>query len=107
MTVTSESIYHKLLRVSSLLFAFLLIFSSGLVSPLTSQLTENSAKYAANLVNANSSLVDSQNEPILTQESVVGEGSNETYTYLFAVILFVILLLMLLNYSLHFIGKKE
>lgn len=125
-----QSMYHRVLRVAALVCAFVLIFESGLLSDSTEQLSQNTHSYLANAVGVGASVQPTElnrytaeltarereldereaalNErEIAVELSTGGVAGNETATYLLASILFILLLLILLNYTLDYLRAKE
>jgi len=126
----SNSNYHRVLRVSALVFAITLVFESGLLSKTTANLSQNTHLYLANAVGMSAGVAPTelnqytaaltQKERELTaRESALqereiavdlnqgGATANSTATYLLASILFILLLLILLNYVLDYLRQKE
>ncbi len=115
----THSIYNRVLRVSLLVTAFVLVFDSGFVFPLTKSLSDNTMLYLAN-----SAGVFAQIEPnelnVITAELTAREkeldereaslrtiegrnfnsGTTDYSTYILSVILFILTLLIVLNYVL-------
>jgi hypothetical protein len=123
--------YHRILRISALVFACVLVFESGLISDTTSRLSTQTHSYLANAIGVGASVqptelnrytaqltqrereLDAREEAIAQREIEVelaggpGGQQNETATYLLASILFILLLLILLNYVLDYLRIKE
>jgi hypothetical protein len=122
----NNSTYHILLRVSSLTLALVLLFDSGLLSPISKELSHNTQLYLANAVGVNATVsptelnsltakitarerdLDSREAAISEREIEIGlsDGSSavgdQFSTYLLSVILFILLVLIILNYTLDF-----
>ena len=131
MKTFETSLYHKVLRVSLLVTAFLLVFQSGVFSDATAEITRGTTAYLANAVGMSASVNPTelnQYTAALTQKeqelarreaalserelavSVGGGGagtSSEYGTYLLATVLFILLVLILLNYTLDFLRSRE
>ena len=126
------STYHMLLRVAALSVACVLVFDSGLVTPLTKELSQNTQNYLANTVGATASVRQTEINTLTTQiaqrdreldereaaiqEREIAVGLNEPVertsssnlsTYLLSIILFIILVLLVLNYSLDFARERR
>lgn len=120
------TMYHKVLRVSSVVCACVLAFQSGIFSQATAELSQNTGNYLANAVGMSASVAPNelnQYTAALTQkerelaareaaleerELAIGgqttaNGSSDTTTYLLAGVLFILLVLILLNYTLDFL----
>jgi hypothetical protein len=116
----AHTVYHCILRVSALTVALVLLFDSGVVSPITKQLSHNTWVYLAN-----STGVFAQVEPnelnVLTAELTLREkeleereaalrliearnfqtdGLSNYSTYILSFILFILTSLIVLNYVL-------
>lgn len=124
------SLYHKLLRVSSLLVACVLTFQSGILSEVTAQLADNTQVYLANSVgvyvgvaptelNQITAALTEREYSLAQREDAIAEreidiglapGENtrqETTTFVLEVVLFILVILILLNYALDFIRARE
>lgn len=126
---TQSSFYHMCLRMTALTCAFLLVFDSGLLSPVTKELSQNTQLYVANVVGMYAAVEETEINSITTQlsarsreldereaalterEMSIGlnsaNGEATLSTYLLSVILFILLVLIVLNYVLDFIRQRE
>lgn len=124
-----HSFYHSLLRVSSLSIAFVLLFESGLINPLTRELSENTHEYLASAIGVNATVspnelnqltaeLTAQKQRLNEQEAALArqidvnlnrgsESSNDTTVYILSAILFVLLVLIVLNYTLDYVRYME
>lgn len=121
--------YHKILRISAVVFTFVLVFVSGVVSKTTSELSLNAGNYVANAIGMSASVqptelntltsqltqrqleLDARESELKQREIAVniaegGAGSNKA-TYVLAAILFILLVLILLNYILDYLRSRE
>ncbi len=114
----SDSLYHKFLRVSALSLALVLLFVSGLFSPVTHELSLNTGSYLATAIGINASVLptdvntlsaqlvqrqqelDAREIEVSLKESSAHSG--DTSTFILSIILFIILVLIVLNYVLDF-----
>ena len=118
--------YHIALRNAAVVIAFVLLFDSGLLGPVAKQLADGTEVYLANVVGVGASVQPTElnsitaaltereqalaeREAALTQrELAVGlnaEGANsqgDLSTYIISSLLFIILVLIVLNYILDF-----
>jgi len=122
--------YHSLLRISALTFAVVLLFDSGLLSPVTGQISQDTQQYLASAIGMQASVVPTElnqltaeltsRERILAQrESALSEreiavnlvekreGSVDYSSYILSIVLFVILVLIILNYALDYLRARE
>lgn len=121
--------YHRSLRVASVVFALMLVFQSGLVSESTHQYSVETERYLANAIGMTAAvepngineitaeLTRRQNEleareaalreREITVDLATDSAPGDTTTYLLASILFILLVLILLNYTLDYLRFKE
>jgi len=130
-THTASSMYHRILRVSALVCAVVLAFESGILSQSTAVLSQNTHSYLANAVgmsvgvastplNQYTAALTAKERELESREAALSEreiavslnsgssnNSNDRATYLLAGILFILLVLILLNYTLDYLRLKE
>jgi hypothetical protein len=123
-----DSMYHRVLRVAAVVCALVLLFESGMISQSTAALSMDTHQYLANAVGMSVSveptelnmmtaeltnqkrLLDQRETTLREREIEVGlqaGGSNERATYVLASILFILLVLIILNYVLDFMRTRE
>ena len=124
-----HSKYHKVLRVSAVVCTMMLLFESGLVHDSTRQLSIGTHEYLANAVGATASveptelnsltadltaqrLALSQREASIREREIEvgllpGESANQKTTYILAGLLFILLILIVLNYTLDYLRLRE
>jgi hypothetical protein len=129
MKPVGESLYHRVLRVSAVVCALMLLFESGLVSPVTKQLSVETHQYLANAVGVGASVgptelnsltseltkqklaLEAREQAVKEREIEIGlaegQSSNETSTYVLSGILFILLVLIILNYTLDYLRARE
>lgn len=129
---TRNGTYHRILRVTSLALALALIFESGLLSEGTARLADTTQQYLANAVGVSvgvpetelnrytaeltarereleareAALEEREIAVNLNTQSTEANGSDTT-TYLLASVLFILLVLILLNYVLDYLRVRE
>ncbi len=115
----THSHYHSTLRVSLLVTAFVLVFDSGIVSPLTKQLSDNTMLYLAqsagvfaqiepNEYNTITAELTKREAELAAREAELreigardfGDEPTDYSTYILAAILFILTVLITLNYVL-------
>jgi hypothetical protein len=120
-----DTTYHSLLRISVVVFAFILLFDSGLLSPDTKVISLQTQHYLANVVGVSAG-VESTQVSLLTAELTQQKRSLEARedaleareiviatnqstdtdfdysTFTLSIIVFILLVLILLNYGLDF-----
>lgn len=120
-----RSLYHKVLRVFLVVTAFVLVFDSGLISDVTKQLANSTQTYMANVIGVGASVAPTDlnmftaeltarerelalREAALRDREIAvgiidGRSSQDYSTYILAGILFILLVLILLNYALDYL----
>lgn len=122
--------YHRILRVSSVVCALLLVFQSGLLSESTAVLSRNTQLYVASAIGMSASVqptelstltaaLTQKEQELLEREAALkareiqvnlsggAAGDADTVTYILAGILFILLVLILLNYALDYLRARE
>lgn len=121
--------YHRFLRVLSIVCAIALVFESGILSESTARLSQNTYAYLANAIGMSASvkptelnqltasLTEKEQElaareaALLEREIAIdlstGTTNNDNATYILASILFILLVLILLNYTLDYLRARE
>lgn len=127
-TSIEQSIYHRTLRVSAVVVAFVLLFESGLIVESTATMAHNTHLYLAQSVGMSASvqptdlnqitaeltkqqqLLDAREAALRDREVAVQLNesgvSNDRATFLIAGLLFVLLVLILLNYVLDYLRSR-
>ncbi len=129
--MNSNSLYHSLLRIASAVVAVMLVFEGGLLSPVTAQLADRTELYLANSVGVSVGVaptelnqmtsaltardreLDSRELAIAEREIAVGinDGGSiagmDSGTFILATILFILLVLIILNYALDYARGRE
>tara|TARA_B100000508_G_scaffold62756_1_gene49219 strand:+ start:4031 stop:4444 length:414 start_codon:yes stop_codon:yes gene_type:complete len=130
MVYLEDSNYHKLLRIAAVVCAVVLVFESGLINDSTSRISQGTHAYLANAIGVGASVkptelsqytaaltqkereLQAREAALLEREISVdlnegGSAANDTVVYLLASILFILLVLILLNYVLDYLRSKE
>jgi hypothetical protein len=126
-----DSTYHRVLRVAAVVFAVVILFESGLVSESTERLALQTNQYVASVVGMSASVQPTElsmytaeltkrerdlaaREAALQEREIAVElstdsngANNDTVTYVLASILFILLVLILLNYVLDYLRSRE
>lgn len=114
----------------SVVFALLLLFDSGLVTPESAQLSFNTQQYVANVIgvtaavdptplNLKTAELTQKEQELVAREQAVKEreikvsqtsnsasGSSQS-TFILSIILFILLVLIVLNYGLDFARARQ
>jgi hypothetical protein len=119
------SIYHSALRVSVLVFAILLIFDSGLITDKSKFLSISTQQYLANAVSVQVGVAPTEVNQLtariteLEGELAVKErliavnltentsATMDKSTLVLSIIVFILLVLILLNYVLDFVRMRK
>ena len=130
MTRTLEdTMYHRVIRTSALVCALVLLFESGIISQSTARLAQNTNQYLANAVGVGAGVeptelntltaeLTSQKKKLGDREAAIrereievglasGEVPGQTTTYVLAGVLFLLLILIVLNYILDYLRSRE
>ena len=123
-----NSLYHSILRVSLVVVATVLVFESGLVSNATKQLANTTESYLASAIGMSASveptelnqitaeltaqrnLLNQREEALRQREIDIGlaeQGGPDYTTYVLAALLFILLVLILLNYVLDYLRYRD
>lgn len=124
-----DSLYHIVLRTAALTLAFLLVFDSGLLSGVTARISQDTQLYLATAIGMNAAVESTElseytaelaaRDKVLTEreadvtarEIEVGiverEEAADYSTYIISLLLFVILVLIVLNYVLDYVRARE
>jgi hypothetical protein len=124
-----HSNYHKILRISLLVCAVALVFESGIVSKSTAQISQGTYAYLANAIGMSAAVKPTElnqytaeltakerelaaREAALREREIAvdlstGSSNPSNTTYVLAGILFILLVLILLNYSLDYLRARE
>lgn len=127
--VLEHTTYHRLLRVSAVVVALVLLFDSGLLSETTERLSTQTQEYLVGAVGMSVSVQPNEfnqitaeltaqkraldeREALLAQREIEVElnsgSTNSDYsTYVLASILFILLVLIVLNYTLDYLRAHE
>lgn len=121
--------YHQILRVASVVLALVLLFDSGLLSPSTAKLSSDTQRYIATAVGMSAgvqptelnqyttALTKRENELDAREASLEAREievrlaengkDNQSSTFIIASVLFILLLLILLNYALDYLRTRK
>lgn len=123
----NNSFYHSLLRTSALTLSLVLLFVSGVISPVTRTLSEHTTNYLASAVGmyaavepnginevtaaltAKENALNEREAALAEREIAVGVGGGVTAaqpdyaTYILSIIVFILLVLMVINYVLDYL----
>ncbi len=121
------SFYHKTLRILCAVFAFVLLFDSGLLFPGSETLSLQTQNYLASAVGVKASVAPNElnvltaritelEQELETKDREIavtlssGESSSSaipTSTIVLSIILFILLVLIVLNYALDYVRSRN
>ena len=123
------TLYHKILRISSVVLAVALVFQGGLVSNTTAIMATQTQLYLANSVGifvgvaptelntitagltAKELALDSREKELNQREIAVeidrGGATKDVTTFVMGLVLFIVVLLLVLNYALDYLRYRE
>ena len=125
------SLYHRALRIAAIVTALVMVFQSGLISDKTAYLATGTQSYLANAIGVSAGVRPTElneytaaltakerelaaREAALTSREITvarqqqgGMGASDQTTYVLAGALFVLLVLIVLNYTLDFLRQRE
>lgn len=118
------SVYHSVLRSGAGVLALVLLFDSGLIAPVTKELSHETQRYLATGIgihagveptelNQITAALTAKEQELAAREQALNEreisvdlarssSDQNTSTYVLSALLFILLLLILLNYALDF-----
>ncbi len=119
--------YHSVLRIALVVFAFLLVFDSGLIDHRTTKLSSGAMDYMANAVGVRVGVAENEVNVLtariteLEQElerkdreiavrldtETDAAGGFDASTFVLSVILFILLLLIILNYIMDYLRDRQ
>lgn len=126
-----HTLYHSLLRITSVVVAFVLVFDSGLLSPATKELSRATQNYLANVVSVTATVnpnelnqitaeltkqktaLEEREQALEEREVAIARNSsgdsatNDYSTYILSTILFILLVLIVLNYGLDYARMRK
>lgn len=118
-----RSLYHIFLRTSALTLSLVLLFISGVLSPVTKQLSRDTGLYLASAIGVNAAVAPT---PVNTLSAQLAERDKELTqreiainlkeakasripdlsTFLLSIAVFVLLVLMIINYTLDYLRAR-
>jgi hypothetical protein len=123
------TLYHKLLRVSSVVLAAALVFQAGLLSNTTAIMATQTQSYLANSVGVFVGVeptelntitaglteqrlaLDARERELAQREIAVGidqgGATKDRTTFILSLVLFIVVLLLVLNYALDYLRYLE
>jgi len=123
------TMYHKLLRISSVVLAVALVFQSGLLSNTTAIMATQTQSYLANSVGVfvgvqptelntitaglteQKLALDARENELRQREIAVGidqgGATRDVTTFVMGLVLFIVVLLLVLNYALDYLRYRE
>ena len=123
------TIYHKILRISGVVLAVALVFQSGMVSQTTALMALSTQSYLANSVGvsvgvtptelntitagltAKELALNARDRSLTEREIAIGlsgqAGTQDKTTFVMGLVLFMVVLLLVLNYTLDYLRSRQ
>jgi hypothetical protein len=119
-----ESLYHIFLRTSALTLSLVLLFVSGVLSPVTQQLSQDTELYLASAIGIKAAVAPTEINTLaaellardkqLTEREIAinlkeakASSSPDVATFILSIAVFVLLVLMILNYTLDYRRARQ
>lgn len=122
-----EGVYHKVLRVSIVAIVFVLIFDSGIITPLSKELSDNTINYLASGIGVVASVPPNELNEITAELTAKEQELNQREAnlatreiatrdfgeerdisiYVLSTIIFILTVLIVLNYAMDWLRVKE
>lgn len=121
--------YHRALRVAAVVCAIVLVFESGLISASTKDLALQAHLYLANTIGMSAAVQPTElnqitaeltrkekelqdreaalNEREIAVDLSSSDANSDTTTYILASVLFILLVLIILNYTLDYLRLRD
>ncbi len=121
--------YHKLLRILLLVFTIVTVFDSGIINPVTQQMSNETFSYVATIgagmyasvppneintltaqIAEQQRVLDAREAALREREIAAREYENNTAdysTYIFSAILFLIIVLLFVNYVMDWTRMRQ
>jgi len=116
------TMYHSFLRVSAVVLAAVLVFDSGLLSTTTSRLSDATQLYVANAIGVTAGVPENDVNKLTARIAELEQAatdreisvdlnsntrSSDTSTFILSGILFILIVLIVLNYALDYARARE
>jgi putative N-acetylmannosamine-6-phosphate epimerase len=121
-----QTLYHSFLKVAACVLAFVLVFDSGLLFPSTADISSLAQQHMANVigvtvgvapneVNQLTARITELETELEAKERLIAVdvrqretvGGIDTSTFILSIILFILLVLIVLNYVLDFLRVRK
>ncbi len=121
-----DSLYHSFLKIAVCVFAFVLVFDSGLALPATESMSSLTQQHLASVVGVTLGVAPNEMNQLTTRiteleteleakerliavnlQNTNSDGSLDVSTFVLSIIVFILLVLIVLNYALDYIRQKK
>ena len=121
-----NSLYHSFLKIAVCVFAFVLVFDSGLALPATESMSSLTQQHLASVVGVTLGVAPNEMNQLTTRiteleteleakerliavnlQNTNSDGSLDVSTFVLSIIVFILLVLIVLNYALDYIRQKK
>lgn len=126
MKSMKDSLYHSFLKIAVCVFAFVLVFDSGLALPATESMSSLTQQHLASVVGVTLGVAPNEMNQLTTRiteleteleakerliavnlQNTNSDGSLDVSTFVLSIIVFILLVLIVLNYALDYIRQKK
>ena len=121
-----NSLYHSFLKIAVCVFAFVLVFDGGLALPATESMSSLTQQHLASVVGVTLGVAPNEMNQLTTRiteleteleakerliavnlQNTNSDGSLDVSTFVLSIIVFILLVLIVLNYALDYIRQKK
>ena len=121
-----NSLYHSFLKIAVCVFAFVLVFDSGLALPATESMSSLTQQHLASVVGVTLGVAPNDVNVLTTRiteleteleakerliavnlQNTNSDGGLDVSTFVLSIIVFILLVLIVLNYALDYIRQKK
>lgn len=126
MKSIENSLYHSFLKITVCVFAFVLVFDSGFALPATERMSNLTQQHLASVVGVSLGVAPNEVNQLTARiteleteleakerliavnlQDTNSTGSFDVSTFVLSVIVFILLVLIVLNYALDYIRQKK
>ena len=121
-----NSLYHSFLKIAVCVFAFVLVFDGGLALPATESMSSLTQQHLASVVGVTLGVAPNDVNVLTTRiteleteleakerliavnlQNTNSDGGLDVSTFVLSIIVFILLVLIVLNYALDYIRQKK
>lgn len=121
-----HSLYHSFLKITVCVFALVLVFDSGLALPVTERMSNQTQQHLASVVGVSLGVAPNEVNQLTARiteleteleakerliavnlQNTNSEGNFDVSTFVLSILVFILLVLIVLNYALDYIRQKK